>query len=144
MSRPVLLSISVLLAGLSSYSLVHAADLSVTVKGVNNDVGVVGCALFNKEEGFAKSASAIAMTGEKAKPSGNLCVFRGLAAGTYAVAVIHDINNNKKMDSSALGFPTEDWGMSNNVRPSLRAPTFKESSFAVDDAPVQITVSISR
>lgn len=144
MSRPVLLSAFALFAVLSSYSLSHSADLSVTVKGVNSDEGVIGCALFNKEAGFAKAASAIATTGEKAKPSGNLCIFKDLAAGTYAVAVVHDVNNNKKMDLSVLGFPTEDWGMSNNVRPTLRAPTFKESSFAVGDAAVQISVTLAR
>eukprot|EP01035_Chromulina_nebulosa_P008878 gene8878-12012_t len=62
----------------------------------------------------------------------------------YAVAVIHDINENQKMDFSALGFPKEDWGMSNNVRPSLRAPTFKESAIKVGNSPVTISVTLAR
>lgn len=121
----------------------QAGDLTVSVTGVKDSAGDVGCALYNKEAGFGKRTSAVAVTGQKANAAGNTCVFKGLTTGTYAVAVLHDTNGNQKMDFSALGFPAEDWGMSNNVRPSLRAPTFKEASVAIGDAPLAITVSLA-
>ena len=129
---------------LGSSAFAIAGDLTVTVKGVSDSAGLIGCALYNKDEGFGKQGAAVAVTGEKANAAGNTCVFKGLAAGKYAVAVLHDVNSNQKMDFSALGFPAEDWGMSNNVRPTLRAPTFKETSFPVGDAPVQISITLGR
>jgi uncharacterized protein (DUF2141 family) len=35
------------------------------------------------------------------------------------------------VDANFLGIPTEAWGVSNNVRPALRAPRFEEASFKV-------------
>eukprot|EP01038_Epipyxis_sp_PR26KG_P002145 gene2145-3047_t len=113
---------------IATFTNAQAGDLTVTISGVKEPLGIIGCALFNKEAGFTKRSSAIALSGEKASPAGNSCVFKGLADGTYAVAVLHDTNGNQKMDFSALGLPAEDWGMSNNVRPSFRGPTFKEAS----------------
>ena len=128
---------------ITATSLAYAADLTVAVQGVKDASGFVGCALFNKEAGFSDSKNAIAVTGGKANPAGNSCLFKSLTPGTYAVAVLHDSNENKKMDLSILGMPTEDWGMSNNVRPTFRAPTFKEASFSVGDAPIQISVKLA-
>jgi uncharacterized protein (DUF2141 family) len=129
---------------LAGFQAVHAADLTVAIEGVKDNRGLIGCALYNKAEGFTKMGSAIALTGEKASPKGNTCHFAGLPAGTYAVAVLHDNNSNKKMDLSMLGLPEEDWGMSNNVRPGLRAPTFKESAFSIQSDPVNITIRLAR
>jgi uncharacterized protein (DUF2141 family) len=129
---------------LASLQTGHAADLTVAVEGVKDDQGLIGCALYNKAEGFTKMGSAIALTGEKASPKGNRCHFADLPAGTYAVAVLHDSNSNKKMDFSMLGMPEEDWGMSNNIRPALRAPTFKESAFIIQSDPVNITIRLAR
>ena len=144
MSRMITLPVLVFTSFLGSAVFVMAGDLTVAVKGVKDSVGFIGCALYNKEEGFGKRSAAVAVTGDKANAAGNTCVFKGLAAGQYAVAVLHDVNSNQKMDYSVLGFPAEDWGMSNNVRPTLRAPTFKESSFPVGDAPVQISITLGR
>lgn len=55
------------------------------------------------------------------------CVFERLTHGTYAVAVAHDLNGNRKTDRNFLGMPKEAWGVSNNARPSLRAPRFQEA-----------------
>lgn len=127
---------------LATFTNAHAGDLAVTISGVKEPLGIIGCALFNKEAGFTKRSSAIAVSGEKASLAGNSCVFKGLEDGTYAVAVLHDTNGNQKMDFSALGLPAEDWGMSNNVRPSFRAPTFKESSIKVGASPLTISVKL--
>ena len=60
-------------------------------------------------------------------------VFEDLPAGTYAVAVFFDVNDNGKMDKNFLGIPKEKYGFSKNVYPLMRAATFKESSFLIPD-----------
>ena len=143
MPRRFAFSAIVLASIMGSLVRADAGDLTVAIKGVNDSVGLIGCALYNKEEGFTKKSAAVAVTGEKANSAGNKCVFKGLASGKYAVAAFHDVNSNQKMDFSALGLPTEDWGMSNNVRPTFRAPTFKEASFAVGDVSIQISITLA-
>ena len=49
--------------------------------------------------------------------------FPNIPAGRYAIAVYHDANGNGRLDRSAIGFPQEPYGFSNDVgRTSI--PTF--------------------
>ncbi|MBL8649769.1 MAG: DUF2141 domain-containing protein [Sphingopyxis sp.] len=62
------------------------------------------------------------------------------AAGSYGIAVRHDVNGNGKTDLSSDG-----GGMSNN--PSINIfnlgkPNYKKTAFAVGDAPKTITISM--
>ncbi|MFN7191683.1 MAG: DUF2141 domain-containing protein, partial [Rhodospirillales bacterium] len=74
----------------------------------------------------------------QADPAGMVCRFTDLRPGTYAVSVSHDLNGNRKTDTNFLGIPREDWGVSNNVRPTLRAPTFDEAKIDVQAERVTI------
>jgi uncharacterized protein (DUF2141 family) len=49
----------------------------------------------------------------------------------YAAVVYHDENDNRRFDRSWIGMPLEGFGVSNNPRLFLRAPTYKESAFEV-------------
>jgi uncharacterized protein (DUF2141 family) len=109
----------------------QGADIEVLVKGVKSAEGSVGCALFKSAKGFPMDASVAQGVRQKAKPGTLVCKFEGLPAGTYAVSVSHDANDNGKTDTKLFGIPTEDWAVSNNVRPKLRAPRFEEASFAL-------------
>ena len=58
--------------------------------------------------------------------------FKELPKGTYAVAIIHDVNKNGELDKNFFGVPTEGYGFSNNLRFMLRGATFEESQFELD------------
>jgi uncharacterized protein (DUF2141 family) len=111
----------------------HAAEAEVTVRVSNvvSATGEVGCALFPAGSAFPMDASAVRQQWHKADPSGVTCRFDRVAPGQWAVSASHDLNGNRKVDANFLGIPTEAWGVSNNVRPALRAPRFEEASFKV-------------
>ncbi|WP_428375131.1 DUF2141 domain-containing protein [Lichenicoccus sp.] len=46
------------------------------------------------------------------------------AAGTYAVAIYHDENDNHHFDRNFLGLPAEGYGFSNNAAPLFAPPRF--------------------
>lgn len=77
------------------------------------------------------------------KPEGKteLSVPVELAPGEWAVALTQDTNNNDKLDKNMLGIPTEPFAFSNNVRPRLSAPSFKECEFIVDGPGKVVTIS---
>ena len=58
-------------------------------------------------------------------------VFENLPAGTYAISVFHDENNNQKMDKNFLGIPKEGYGASKNKLPFASAPDFDDNKFQV-------------
>jgi len=60
-------------------------------------------------------------------------VFDGLQPGRYAVAIIHDENSNKRLDTNFMGIPKEGYGVSNNIVNMFGPPGFDESSFSLKD-----------
>lgn len=122
----------------------NAESLQVNVSGVTGGAGQVGCGLHASGAHFPIGHAGIETVW--VKPSGNtaVCVFDGVAPGTYAVAVAHDLNGNRKTDTNLLGIPTEAWGVSGNIRPALRAPRFDEAAFEIGGAPVVVNIKVKR
>lgn len=136
-------SAAALLIGLSMANVARAADLVVEVTGVRIDRGEIGCALYGSEAGFPMDPRAARMDWQPARQTGTICRFTGLAPGSYALAVSHDLNGNRKADTNLIGMPTEDWGVSNNVRPAMRAPRFGEAKFQVAEGTTRIAVGVA-
>ena len=58
------------------------------------------------------------------------------------VELIQDLNGNRRADTNFVGMPTEPWGVSNGVRPTMRAPRFDEAAFVVGDAAGETVVDV--
>lgn len=124
---------------------VVAGELVVTVTNAKSADGEIGCALFSATGPFPTGRADVASVWRPADADGVTCRFTGLSAGEYAVATSHDLNGNRETDTNFLGVPREDWGVSNNVRPTLRAPTFEEAKVAVGAGDVvSIDVELGR
>lgn len=67
--------------------------------------------------------------------------FKNIAPGTYGVLVVHDKNDNKRMDFEPSGMPKESFGMSNNPM-SYGPPQWSEAKFEVADQPVEIDIRL--
>ncbi len=105
------------------------SEITVVVSNIDSDEGNVDCALFPSEAGFPMDASYGTQVRQSARAGTVECRFENLPAGTYAIAVSHDENENGKTDTNFLGIPKEAWGVSNNARPKMRAPKFDEAAF---------------
>lgn len=135
---------ALLLALACSAGVVGAATVEVRVTGLGaSPAGSVGCWLFASPTGFPLESAGARVQWHAPDPSGAVvCRFPDVAPGTHAVSVGHDLNGNKRVDVDVLGRPNEPWGVSNNVRPSLRAPRFEEASFKVPDGSAAVVVEI--
>ena len=122
--------ISVLLLSLINIGV--AAELTVKIEGDSSD-GNIGCALFSNPKGFPMDAGGAIQKFAQNTPMGTAFVFSNLKSGQYAVSVMNDQSGNKILDKNLIGIPKEEWGVSNNVRPNLRAPKFEEAVFEVDE-----------
>ena len=123
------------------------AEIVVTASGLESTQGALGCALFASAsaERFPLDLSQATTQRTSAQPGSLQCVFRDLPAGTYAVSATHDINGNGKTDRNFVGLPTEPWAVSNNVRPTLRAPRFAKAAFVIAaDEIKQIELRLAR
>ncbi len=119
--------------------------LIVTIAGLLDSQGEVACALYRSPSGFPMDPASAVRVKHPVQPGAVECRFPDLAPGRYAVAVSVDQNKNGKTDKNFVGMPTEPWGVSNNVRPKLRAPRFEEAAFSVaGPEPTRITIQVAK
>jgi uncharacterized protein (DUF2141 family) len=98
-------------------------ELLVKVKGFKNTKGTVKFQLVDENE---KEVLTFVSTLTEKTFTWKVNVYK---VGKYAVNVIHDKNNNDKLDTNAFGIPKEGWGCSNDARGTLAAPKFKDKLF---------------
>ena len=120
----------------ASVAAVAAADssLDVSVSGLRNKKGNVLVCLTAKAKAFpdcSKDPNALKRT-VKATAAGSIS-FGEVAAGTYALSLIHDENANGKLDTS-MAIPSEGFGFSRNPKIMFGPPSFKAAAFVLAGA----------
>jgi uncharacterized protein (DUF2141 family) len=107
------------------------AEVSLTVKvqGLENDKGRVAVALFASADAFPDQKRALAGQVTKITRGRASVTFARLRPGLYAVAVLHDENQNSKMDFNFLGMPLEGYGFSNDASAPFGPPSFEAAAF---------------
>jgi uncharacterized protein (DUF2141 family) len=107
--------------------------LKILVGKVSNAKGVVGVLVFNSAQGWPEdNARAFRATDVPAHPGQLQIVLPNLPDGIYAVVVLHDENENRKLDRNWYGAPKEQWGMSNNPSVHMSAPSFDQARFTLN------------
>jgi len=119
--------------------------IHVNVLNIRNSTGTVACALFEAPQGFPtdylRTATNIMVI--KVRKTQARCDFEDIAAGNYALAVIHDEDMNGKLDTNAIGIPTEGYGFSNDAKALFGAPSFSAASFVYDGQNLDLTISMN-
>ena len=108
----------------------HAADLTLTVDGVNAAEGRVAAAAYDRVGSWLKGPPAAVAQADAASPH-TVLVLRDVPPGRYGVTVIHDKNANGKLDSNIVGIPTEPDGASRDARGRMGPPAFEDAAVDV-------------
>ena len=104
--------------------------LTVIAEGVNNLDGNVGILVFNSPKGWAEDRSVALKDITVPAHEGTVTItVPDLPAGTYAVALVHDVNKNHKLDRNWIGEPKEQWGLSNNPHAVIKTPSYGACTF---------------
>ena len=112
----------------------HAADLEVELQGIHSADGQVLVALHRDmpRSDFPSDATVVANAAAPASTDAVVVVFRGLRAGTYALAAFHDANGDGELNANFVGMPTEGYGFSNDARGFMGPPPFDDAAFSLD------------
>lgn len=130
-----------LVVGLSMTAHAQTSELIVKAAGFEDDSGGALFAVVDTAEAYDDiGKNALSATREKIKNGQAQSAFY-LPPGWYAVSVVHDQNNNAKLDKNFLGLPKEPYGFSNNPN-SLGKPSFEEVKFKMDANPKVIEVKV--
>ena len=66
--------------------------------------------------------------------------FPAVAPGRYAIALLHDENDNGKADRALGMMPKEGYGFSRDAKVRMGPPKFDEAAFEVGSKPVNQTI----
>ena len=69
--------------------------------------------------------------------------FEDLPEGEYAISVLHDVNDDGKMNSNAVGMPIEPFGFSNNAMGNFGPPSFEQAKFKVTAEKKTVSIKIN-
>ena len=106
------------------------ARLDVGVAGVRSAKGVLRVCLTADPDNFPACVDDAKAVTRTVAAGVHAIAFDGLPAGGYAVAVIHDENNNAKLDTFA-GIPKEGFGFSRNPPIRFGPPKFAAARFTL-------------
>jgi len=123
---------------------VQTTSIQIEITGVRNANGHVLIALFSNEKGFPdqseKALKKLRIPAQKGSVKGT---FTALPAGTYAYGIIHDENDNQKLDTGFFGIPKEGFVFSRNAMGTVGPPSFSDASFKVESASISHSLKIT-
>jgi uncharacterized protein (DUF2141 family) len=117
-------------------------SLSVSTVGFRNTKGRAIVAVFDNKDGWPKIENALRVEKVKLDKATLDVTFRDLPPGTYAVEVIHDENDNGKLDMRWLPYPKpiEGAGASNDAPASMGPPSWSDARFKLTEKGGAITI----
>ncbi|HNK59314.1 MAG TPA: DUF2141 domain-containing protein, partial [Leptospiraceae bacterium] len=119
-------------------------SLKVEIIKFRNNDGQALINLFNKSDGFPSKRDK-AFQSQKLPIHSNMATFhfKDIPCGEYAIGIMHDENNNLKMDTNLIGIPKEGYGVSNNVKSKLGPPKYEDAKITLQSANTIIQIEMN-
>lgn len=117
-------------------------EVGVDLSGLRNAKGTVFLCLSSTPKHFpdCKADPAVRTLSVPAGKARELA-FTGVAAGTYALSVMHDENGNSKLDTM-MGMPREGFGFSRNPVVRFGPPKFADVRFVVPAGGMRVPIKM--
>jgi uncharacterized protein (DUF2141 family) len=119
------------------------SSLIVEVGGFNNQAGQVCASLFTNSQGFPNNRKNVVQRQcTKITSIPIALTFTNLKAGSYAVAVIHDLNGDSTLNRNDLGMPIEGYGFSRNPETQTGPPKYNDSAILVAGSNTNVQIQL--
>lgn len=138
---------ALVLAGLSG-SLAAAApgqtgEVVITVMDVRSSKGVIRACMTTREDIFPKCIKDPSAHRTVVPASGKVEIrFTGVKPGNYAIALLHDENNNGKADRTMGMMPKEGYGFSRDAPVKMAPPKFTDAVFTQGEGTSRMTIKM--
>lgn len=118
-----------------------AGTVTITVTELRNTKGVVRACMTTKESIFPKCIKDPA-SHRTVVPAGETVTirFENVKPGEYAIALLHDENNNGKADRVLGMAPKEGYGFSRDAPVKMAPPKWKDAVFTVKDTSQRVSI----
>jgi uncharacterized protein (DUF2141 family) len=128
---------------LLSFIPVNSSQLTIRINNIQQQKGTISIIIFNSKDGWPNEyKKAVYAKGIPANSKELSQTVKNLPYGTYAIAVLHDINDNKVADKSMFGIPQEPFGFSNYPKITYGVPDFEDVAFEVKSLQQEIVIKM--
>jgi uncharacterized protein (DUF2141 family) len=141
--RSLFLPLALVFGAATAASAQSSGKLNVSVAGVRSDNGSVRCGLYSSANGFREPGREMRGAVAPIKNGQATCVFNGIPAGTYAIAVFHAERNETQMETGLFGKPKQGYGFSNNPSSTFGPPGFASAAIAYKGGALNLPVQLS-
>lgn len=121
---------AIMVFSLSGYS--QQAKITVKVKGITEEKGVMSIALFSSEDEYKSKDTYFLAERVPITSKDFSFTFSDVPYGVYAVKVYHDVNSDEELDTNWIGMPKEPFGFSNDAKGKMGPPSFEAASFKAE------------
>lgn len=125
----------------TGFRVVDKGQVIINIEGLKSDKGELILAVFNNKDSYLKED----FIHKKVKVDNRgktIVTFDDLPVGEYAVSVIHDENQNGKLDKNMVGIPKESFGFSNVSLGLFGPPSYDNTKFTLAGEKVEVTVKL--
>ena len=105
------------------------APLTLVITNLSSRTAPVIVGLYDEKCKFPDPKGQLKVYSFKPDSISLTATITDLPFGTYAMAIYQDVNSNGKIDKNMIGIPTEPYAFSNNYKPTVKAPGFKNCKF---------------
>ncbi len=117
----------------SAFNTEKTGNLTIHVHDIHQQKGNISILIFKNEDGWPNEyRKAVFAKGTPVKAERIVQEVKNLPYGTYAIAILHDINDNKVADKSIFGIPQEPFGFSNYPKLTFGVPDFEDVAFELN------------
>ncbi|MGB3469265.1 MAG: DUF2141 domain-containing protein [Erythrobacter sp.] len=120
-----------------------AGDVVITITDMRSAKGVVRACMTTKESIFPKCRKDPAAHRTVVPASGKVTIrFTDVEPGDYAIAVLHDENNDGKANRALGMMPKEGYGFSRDAPVRMAPPEFGDAVFKYGGANQSLTIKM--
>ena len=119
----------------------QAGEVVITVTDLRSTKGVVRACMTTREDIFPKCIKDPG-SHRTVVPAGDKVVIRftGVKPGDYAIALLHDENDNGKADRALGMMPKEGYGFSRDAPVKMAPPKFQDAVFSQGEGTSRLTI----
>ncbi len=120
-----------------------ANEVEITITDLRSDKGVVRACMTTKKSIFPRCRKDPA-SHRTVVPAGKSVTirFQDVKPGDYAIALLHDENDNGKADRALGMMPKEGYGFSRDAPVRMAPPKFKDAVFKLGAEPKKLTIKM--
>jgi uncharacterized protein (DUF2141 family) len=118
-----------------------AGEVVITVTDLRSAKGVVRACMTTREDIFPKCIKDPTAHRIVVPAAGKVVIrFTGVKPGDYAIALLHDENDNGKADRAMGMMPKEGYGFSRDAPVKMAPPKFRDAVFTQGEGATKMTI----